>query len=205
MLIVGVIVGALVMAPVIQILYEAYGIGSVMPRPGMDPAQALGAPKAALMAAVASAVFECSLDWTMFGLGAGLAVLIIIVDEILKARQAAWRLPILGVAIGIYMPLEVTVPIVIGGFLAHFADRRLLKKAVQPAGVAKAQKRGLLFSSGIIAGEALVGIALAVPFAAYQSTECFRIASAGFEPIAVMLGTVVFGYVCYYLYKISSR
>ena len=197
---VGVVAGALAMAPVLQILFKAYGIGNVLPRAGMDPMQALAAPKAALMAAIASSVFTKSLDWSMFGLGALLAFVIILIDEICKRRKSAWRLPILGVAIGVYMPLEISVAVFIGGAIAHVVNRK--QKA---QGDSTMQNRGLLFCSGMIAGEALVGIALAVPFAAYQATDCFSIAPQGFGPISVVLGVVTFCAIILYLYKISTN
>ncbi len=205
MLIVGVVVGAFVMTPVIQILFEAYGIGNVLPREGMDPTQALGAPKAALMAVISTGVFSQSLDWSMFNIGAVLAVLVIGIDEYRKKTQASWRLPVMGVALGIYMPLDVSVPVFIGGVVAAIVAYRHRRKKHSPSQVKQTQNRGLLFCSGVIAGEALVGIALAIPFAACQTTECFKIAPEGFEPMAVLLGTLVFYMVGYYLYNISSK
>jgi putative OPT family oligopeptide transporter len=205
MLIVGVVAGAFAMTPVIQILFEAYGMGNVLPREGMDPAQALGAPKAALMAVISTGVFSQSLDWSMFGLGGALAVIVIAADEYLQKTGASWRLPIMGVALGIYMPLDVTVPVFIGGVVASIVAYRHKRKQHSPVQVKQAENRGLLFCSGMIAGEALVGIALAIPFAACQSTDCFKIAPAGFEPMAVLLGTLVFYVVSYYLYNISSK
>src|SRR3569623_1136366 len=63
MLMLGVVVGAIAITPILQILFEAYGIGDVLPRPGMDPTKTLTAPKAAVMAAIAGGVFEQSLEW----------------------------------------------------------------------------------------------------------------------------------------------
>lgn len=205
MLMVGVVAGAFAMTPVIQILFEAYGIGNVLPREGMDPAQALGAPKAALMAVISTGVFSQSLDWSMFKIGAALAVAVIAMDEYLKRTHASWRLPIMGVALGIYMPLDVSVPVFIGGVVASIVAYRHKRKRHNASQVKQAQNRGLLFCSGVIAGEALVGIALAIPFAACQATDCFKIAPEGFEPMGVLLGTLVFYIVGYYLYNISSK
>lgn len=205
MLIVGVVAGAFVMTPVIQILFEAYGMGSVLPREGMDPTQALAAPKAALMAVISTGVFAQSLDWSMFGLGAIVAIVVILIDGYFQKTKSSWRLPIMGVALGIYMPLDVTVPVLIGGIVASIVAYRHKRKQHSPAQVKQAENRGLLFCSGMIAGEALVGIALAIPFAACQSTDCFRIVPLSFEPMAVLLGTLVFYVVSYYLYNISSK
>jgi putative OPT family oligopeptide transporter len=210
MLMMGVVVGALVITPILEILYQAYGIGNVLPREGMDPAQALSAPKAAIMAAVAQGVFSRSLDWSLVLLGCGIAVVIIILDEILKSKKIRWRFPVLSVALGIYMPLDVVMPLAIGGFIAFFADKALDKQrsnlgTAYAKAETKARHRGLLFSSGLIAGEALLGILLAIPFAAYQSTTLFKIKPEGFENASIFLGMLAFFGIAYYLYKIASR
>ena len=211
MLMVGVIAGAIVMAPILQILFEAYGIGNIMPRSGMDPAQALGAPKAAIMAAIAQGVFSHSINWTMFGIGAALAVLIILVDMNLKKNHPTWRLPVLAVAIGIYMPLDITVPVLIGGMITALCDRAMKQKRYRLSDSSfafkkeRAERHGMLFCSGLIAGESIVGILIAIPFAAYQRTDLFKIAPSDFERMGVFLGCLAFIGVCLYLYQTASR
>ncbi len=111
MLIVGVLASAVILAPIFQILFEAYGIGDVLPREGMDPSQALSAPKAALMAALSQAIFTQTMDWTMVSIGVVLGIIVVILDKFLKDSGSYWRLPILSVAVGIYMPLDVTTPL----------------------------------------------------------------------------------------------
>ncbi|MCP4922548.1 MAG: oligopeptide transporter, OPT family, partial [bacterium] len=209
MLLVGVVVGSLVMGPVLQVLFEAYGIGGVFPREGMDTSQSLGAPKAAIMADISRGIFTQSLDWTMILLGAALGVVLVIFDEILKARESSWRFPAIALAIGIYMPLDVTVPLFIGGLICFMAEKRLDRQR-EKLGVDYtlaanfARRRGLLFSSGLIAGEAIMGIVLAIPFATYQSTKLFSIAPQGFESTATALGAVCMGAFALYLYRASS-
>lgn len=210
MLMLGVIVGAVSITPILQVLYEAYGIGNSFPREGMDPAQALAAPKAAIMAAIAQGVFEQSLDWTMIFIGFGIAVVVIALDTYLKKRNSKWSFPVLAVALGIYMPQDIIVPLTFGGLVAYFADRRLNKQRADlnvnfEEAESYARRRGVLFCSGLIAGEALVGIMLAAPFAAYQTTTLFKIAPDGFESMAVFLGTLVFIGTSYYLYYIGSN
>lgn len=210
MLMLGVIVGAVAITPILQVLYEAYGIGNSFPREGMEPTQALAAPKAAIMAAIAQGVFARSLDWTMIFIGFGLGVVIIALDTYLKRKNSKWSFPVLAVALGIYMPQEVTVPLAFGGLVSFFADRRLNNQRATlnvnfEKAEAYARRRGVLFCSGLIAGEALVGILLAAPFAAYQSTTLFKIAPDGFHSMAVLLGSVVFMGTSYYLYRIGSQ
>jgi len=210
MLMVGVLVGACVITPILQILYEAYGIGTALPREGMDPTQALAAPVAAMMASIAKGVFSQSIDWEMIGIGALIAVAVISIDEMCQRTNKSWRLPVLAVAVGIYFPLEVTIPVLIGGIISFFANRKLDTQAAKEGKSFEIQKtvpkrRGMLFASGVIAGEAIVGIALAVPFAASQSTDVFRIDVSNLGILPTVMGTALFSAVGYYLYRISSR
>lgn len=204
MLIVGVLVSAVVLAPIFQLLFEAYGFGEVLPREGMDPAQALGAPKAALMAAVSQAIFDQSMDWSMIITGIVLGVLVLIMDRALKNRGSRWRLPIVAVAGGIYLPLEVTVPLFVGGILAALSQNVLKKSKAHASEKAIVQRRGLLFASGLIAGEALVGIMVAIPFVAYQSTSVFKIVPAALADSTDVLGLIAFLIMFYWFYKVSS-
>jgi putative OPT family oligopeptide transporter len=209
-LLVGVFAGAIAITPVLQVLYEAYGIGNIMPRGGMDPAHTLAAPKAAIMAAIAEGIFARTLDWSMFALGGLIGGVVIIFDEIFKRTSAVLRLPVLAVALGIYMPLDISVPVFLGGMIAYFADKALDRQRSSfgvdyQSATDYARRRGLLLASGLIAGEALVGIALAIPFAAYQSTHLFSIVPDTFAPTGVGLGSLAFFGLCYYLYKIASQ
>ncbi len=206
---VGVAAGALVIAPVLQLLFSAYGLGDVFPRPGMDPAEALQAPQATLMSSVASGVFLRNLPWTMIWIGVAIAVAIIALDKVLEVRGSSFRAPVLAVAVGIYLPLELTVPIFAGGLVAHLAGRSLRRRLGRGAAfdeaAARAGRRGLLFASGLITGEALVGIILAIPFAAAQSTDVLRLAPDGFDTVANVLGVLAFAGFVLWLYRVARR
>lgn len=207
MLLVGLLVSACFMAPVLNVLLEAYGIGDVFPREGMDPAQALSAPKAALMAGLAQSVFDLSLDWTLMSIGAGIGVIFILIDEILK-RTSTWRIPVLAVAVGIYMPLEITVPVLLGGIISHFAEKRFKKskktKEKDLVGSEHVSQRGLLMASGIVAGEALVGILIAVLIVFFPSVKEAISGLTIPENIKILGGLCLFGLLCFYLFKVSS-
>jgi putative OPT family oligopeptide transporter len=127
MLVFGVVVSAFVVPPILDLLYNAYGIGGVFPHAGMSKSQMLSAPQAALMATVAQGVYSHNLAWSMIILGAIIAVLCIIVDEILK--KFGTRLPVLAVGLAIYMPMTTTVPVVIGGLLSYIIQSRLTKSS----------------------------------------------------------------------------
>lgn len=205
MQVVGVAAAAVVLAPILQLLFTAYGLGDVFPREGMDPSEALSAPQATLMSSVADGVFTRNLPWTMIWIGTIVAVAIIVLDKVLEARGAEFRTPVLAVAVGIYLPLELTVPIFIGGMVALFAGRALRRQGASEEEEKVAERRGLLFSSGLITGEALVGIALAVPFAAAQSTDVLALAPEGFDTLANVLGVIAFAAFVAWLYRIARR
>lgn len=205
MLIVGVLVSALIVPPIFQLLFEAYGFGDVLPREGMDPAHALSAPKAALMAAVSQAIFTQSMDWTMVIIGIILGIVVLLIDLVLKKRKSPWRFPVVAVAGGIYLPLIVTVPLLLGGIVAYFSQGTWNKTKKTSEEKSLMERRGILFASGLIAGEAIVGIFLAIPFVAYQSTNVFRIMPKALENSADVLGLLVFTGVLYWFYRVASK
>lgn len=206
MLMVGVVASALVIAPMFQLLFEAYGIGDVLPREGMDPAKALSAPKAALIATLAQAIFTHSMDWIMIGIGMAVALVTIIIDKTLIAMNSSWRFPVLAVALGIYLPLDVTGPMFIGGILAGLIERSIKRKQASSKAslekeAATAKKNGMLLASGFIAGEALMGIFLAIPFVMYQDTDVFKFIPAAIEPFRSELGLLFTAIVLYWFYR----
>lgn len=161
MLIIGTIVSALIMAPVLNLLLEAYGIG---PATAAHP-ESLTAPQSTLMAAVSKGVFQGGLPWTMIIIGMVIAVLIIMLDLRLEKKGSNFRTPVLALAIGIYLPFELGVPIFAGGIISTLAKKKInrIKTNMKENQIAKIEQRGLLISSGLITGEALVGILMAIP------------------------------------------
>lgn len=148
---------ALIMAPVLNLLDQAYGIGDPT-RPG-----SLQAPQATLMASVAKGMFGGHLPWEMIGAGAVIGALIIAFDGWLKARNSSFRVPVLAAAIGIYLPLELMVPIFLGGLLAWLVERRHGVVGAEEEVRDRVHRPGVLFSAGLITGEALMGIFIAIP------------------------------------------
>ena len=144
MQLVGVVSAALTLGIVLTLLHEAYGIGS----------SDLPAPQAVLMTNVANGVFAGNLEWEMIYAGAILGIIIILIDQYQAYRKADFRVPILAVAIGIYLPIELTLPIFIGGMLNHIASKTASEEG---------KNNGLLIASGLITGEALMAIFIAVP------------------------------------------
>ncbi len=184
----------LVMAPILNLLLQAYGIGA----PTAEQPNALLAPQATLMASVAQGVFGAGLPWGMVAMGVVIGAVIIAVDEVLKARGSAWRAPVLAVAVGIYLPLELATPILVGGLAAHFAGRFNRREGGDAAGRGR---NGILFASGLITGEALIGILIAVPIVVSGDPDVLAIAA---ELPAIVGFLVVAGLVAY-LYRVSTR
>jgi putative OPT family oligopeptide transporter len=211
-LVIGALAGGIVVAPILQLLFEAYGIGGIFPRQGMDPNLALSAPQATLMASVAQGIFEHTLDKYLILIGIAIGIAVLILDRTIMARyHSKYRLSVLAVALGIYLPQDVILPLVIGGALSTWAQGALRKRnAHLPKEELKqleqkAERQGLLFSAGMIAGEALVGIVLAIPFATYQNTEVLSIVGPNFKQTATILGTLVFAAFCYHLYQLGAK
>ena len=162
-LIIGCIVGALVISPVLELLYEAYGFTGAMPREGMDAAQALAAPQATLMATIASGIFAHNLEWVYIFTGIAIGAVLIVVDLVLKKSSGGkLALPVLAVGMGIYLPPSVNMPIVAGAVLAAVLKHIIGKKAENREGRLKnAERIGTLFSAGLIVGESLIGVIMA--------------------------------------------
>ena len=174
MLAIGAVSSALVMAPVLNLLADAYGIGHA-PEAKPNP---LAAPQATLMAAVSKGMFGGELPWDMIAIGALIGIAIITLDEILKARGASFRTPVLAVAVGIYLPLELMTPIFLGGLLHHLVDRHLKRRGADAAALERHHRKGLLFAAGMITGEALMGIAIAIPIVSSGSAEVLALPEA---------------------------
>ncbi len=195
-LMVGVIVGAAVIPPVLNLLYLAYGFTGAMPRAGMDATQALAAPQATLMATIARGIFLHQLDWTMILLGIGLGVLLVIGDTALKRRGPG--LPVLAVGLGLYLPPTVTVTLVIGALLSWLTGRlrRGQGAAATDSMLDAHRRRGVMLASGFIAGESLMGVALAAVIGASGREDVLSLTGPGYVGIAAWLGLAAFVAVC---------
>ncbi|HVI26152.1 MAG TPA: oligopeptide transporter, OPT family [Xanthomonadaceae bacterium] len=190
---------ALIMAPVLNLLAAAYGIGAPTP----EHPNSLAAPQATLMASVAQGLFGGHLPWGMIGVGAAVGAAIIALDELLKARGAHFRVPVLAAAIGIYLPLELMVPIFLGGLLAHFVERRHKVAPHDEAERDRIHRPGTLFSAGLITGEALTGILIAIPIVASGRADV--LAAPAQLQFGQWVGLGVLAVVAWLLYRTGAR
>ncbi len=152
-LVMGVVFGSLVIPPILDLLNSAFGFQGA---PGAGE-NALAAPQAALISAIAQGVLGGSLDWSLIGLGAGIGVVVIIVDELLRKGTSKYSLPALAVGMGIYLPMDLTLLIPIGALLGYLYN----KWAARQANPEFAERLGTLMATGLIVGESLMGVAYA--------------------------------------------
>ncbi|MDX1919019.1 MAG: oligopeptide transporter, OPT family [Candidatus Caenarcaniphilales bacterium] len=206
MLIVGVIASALVLPVVLNLLYQGYGFREFLPRPEMKPEESLAAPQAILMRSLVQGVFAGQLEWGIIGIGGMIAVIVIIFDRILK-HISNRRVPVLSVALGLYLPLGTTLSIMIGGLIGYFARKLWTKRINQElsnSDESLKNQAGTLYASGLINGEALIGILLSIPFALFHNTEILRLIPTNYEYLTIFLGLLAFAGVGFML-MCSSR
>ena len=210
-LLLGSVAGAIAIAPVLNLLYQAYGFTGALPRAEMDPNAALSAPQATLMTTIAQGIFNASMDWNYILIGVGVGVVAIIVNLILKSTTASLTLPPLAVGMGIYLPPTLEVPLIVGSFLSYFVGRYLIARAKMRAGelaeydVEQSNRRGVLFASGLIVGESLIGVIIAVIIVLSVTTgggeSPLELVGPEFESTASWLGLLAFIFAALYLVR----
>ncbi|WP_347352364.1 oligopeptide transporter, OPT family [Intrasporangium sp.] len=196
-LVIGVVFGALVIAPVLDLLNAAFGF---LGAPGAGP-DALPAPQAGLISALAEGVFGGQLDWGKVGLGVVIGAAVIVLDEWLARIGHHRRLPPLAVGMGIYLPMSLTVMIAVGAVLGHLYDGW----AARQTDPDRAKRLGVLMATGLIVGDSLWGVLYAAIVVASGSGEPMAIVGAGFAPWANGLGVVVFVAVLVWMYGAIRR
>ena len=201
MLAIGSISCAAIMAPTLDLLARAYGIGVATP----EHPKPLEAAQANLMASVAKGLFGGHLPWDMIGIGALVGIAIIVIDQILKSRNSTFRVPVLAAAIGIYLPLETMVPIFLGGLLNQLVTRTFgghLSVEEQEA----RGRVGTLFAAGLITGEALMGILMAIPIVVMARGDALALPSSLqlTGSAGAWVGLAVLGFVGWWMYRVGK-
>lgn len=189
MLLLGVVVASLVIPPVMQVLFNVYGIAGIMPHAGMDASQSLPAPTAALLAAITQAVFQNSLPWAMMFIGAAIIYAVIIINRVFKLQRFI-QLSVLGIAIGMYLPIASSFPLFLGGMIAMYVNRRLRVKTQDKQVVTQGKQTGTRIACGLVAGSALLDVLLAIPFSIYHSPDALSWVSASWDTYGVVLAVV---------------
>jgi putative OPT family oligopeptide transporter len=193
-LIIGVVFGSLVVPPVLDLLNTAFGFAGA---PGAGP-NALSAPQAGLISALAKGVLGGDLNWPMLGYGALAGIGFVVLDE-LMGRLKLLRLPPLAVGIGIYLPMAVILPVAVGSVLGWLYDRWAARRRDPEF----ARRMGVLTATGMIVGESLWGVAFAGIVATTGSDTPLAIAGESFEPAALGIGIVLFAALTTMLYRFA--
>ena len=191
-LMVGVVAGALTIPLVLNLLAKAYGFGDVTP---LHP-KALPAPQALLISALAKGVLSHDLDWSLIGIG-GLIGFVLIALDGWMGRMGKLRLPALAVGIGIYLPMSATLPVIIGAFIGHWWEQRNPSPA--------ARNIGVLMASGLIVGESLFGVVLAIPISITLNPTPLAVVGDSFDTVAMIGGAILFAAMLWYCYRRATR
>ncbi len=201
MLLLGVVIASLVIPVVMELLFNVYGIGDVLPQANMDPSQALPAPPAAMMAAVTQGVFNYKLPWDMVIAGGVMSVLAIVAGFFLKANGK--RFPVLAFAVGMYLPLATSMALFVGSIFA-----KLVKSMTEKSGTDDAKlnyQKTVIFACGLVAGSAIMDIVLAAPFAMAHNANLFKLAPAGWGVASQLLGGFVTLFLGYYFVRVAKK
>jgi putative OPT family oligopeptide transporter len=205
-LVIGVVAGALVIPPVLDLMNHTYGFAGV---PGADPHRALPAPQAGLISSLAKGVIAADIDWSLIGIGALIGIGVVLLDEILARTTKHMRVPPLAVGLGIYLPTSSTLMIVVGALVGWFYDRRADRTARPEA----AKQLGILLASGLIVGEGIIAVVISLikafsskpaPLALVGPDGVFAKSIpilADFQTAGIVIGGIAFVVIAFVLYR----
>ena len=198
-LIIGVIAGAAIIPPVLDVVNQAYGFAGA---PGPHREHALPAPQAGLMAALAQGVLENTVDWSLIGIGIGIGVVLIGLDALLRRTTPGAHLSPLAVGLGMYLPTQSTLMVVVGAVVGWYFDKR----ADRRSNPARIKQLGVLLASGLIVGEGLVGVVLAAIVAFSGKDFPLQLVSDSFaDGGAMVAGSVGFALLVALMYRWCAR
>lgn len=198
-LIVGVIAGSLIIPPVLDLLNQAYGFPGD-PNRNAIVAEPLPAPQATLISTLARGALSTGLPWDLLGIGAGIGVALIVIDEIL-GKLKLMRIPPLAVGIGIYLPMSATQPVILGAVVGNLYDR-LVSRGPNPD---MAKRFGVLMASGLIVGESLLGVLNAGLIVATGKETPLALVGADVAAYAPIIGAVLFAVLMIGIYAWTAR
>jgi putative OPT family oligopeptide transporter len=198
-LVIGVVAGAAIIPPILDLLNRAYGFAGA---PGPHHEHPLPAPQAGLISALAQGVIQNNVDWSLIQIGGLIGVVVIIIDIVLRRLKPGMHLAPLAVGLGIYLPTQSTLMVVVGAVAGFIFDRRAEARAKPEA----TKQLGVLLASGMIVGEGLIGVLVAALVAFSGQDFPLSIVGDSFASGgAVWLGGIVFALVIYALYRRVGR
>jgi putative OPT family oligopeptide transporter len=194
-LIIGVIAGAAVIPPVLNLVNQAYGF---LGAPGADLRPSpLPAPQAGLISSLAQGVIAADIDWSLIRMGALIGVGIIVLDAVLARTTKHMRVPPLAVGLGIYLPTASTLMIVVGAIAGWFFDRAA-DRTPRPKST---KELGVLLASGLIVGESTIGVVLSAIVVFSGVAAPLALVSPHFETAGKILGGIAFTATAFLLYR----
>jgi putative OPT family oligopeptide transporter len=198
-LIIGVLAGAAIIPPILDLLNHAYGFVGA---PGPHHDHPLPAPQAGLISALAQGVLQNNVDWSLIEVGVGIGAVLIVIDELLRKTTKSVHLSPLAVGLGIYLPTASTLMVVVGAIAGWYYDKRAERRA-NPEGI---KRLGVLLASGMLVGEGLIGVFIAALVAFSGKDFPLSLVSDGFAAHgAEIIGTIVFVLTIGMLYRWVSR
>src|SRR5215813_4177251 len=194
-LIFGVIAGAFVIPPVLDLVNHAYGFVGA---PGAETrSNPLPAPQAGLISSLAKGVIAADIDWSLIRIGALIGVGIILLDEILARTTKHMRVPPLAVGLGIYLPTQSTLMIVVGAIVGWLFDRRADRTPKPEA----TKQLGVLLASGLIVGEGIIGVVISAIEVFSGKDFPLSVVGPTYETAGVIIGGVAFAVIALALYR----
>ena len=201
-LFIGSVVSILVAPLFINLVFNAYGIAGIVPHAGIDPANTLSAPQASAVAMLTQNIIHSTQNWNLIAYGLGIGIIALIIDLIGK-KTGKFRCPMLSVGLGIYLPPSLVSALFIGGVLRLVIDRKhaQIEKTEGKEVATKLHTKTNLLICGLVAGESLMGLILAIPFVLKQSSDALKIVGSNFTGIAQILSTIITITLLVYIYK----
>src|SRR5947208_2544449 len=194
-LVIGVIAGAIVIPPVLDLVNHAYGFVGA-PGAELRP-NPLPAPQAGLISSLAQGVIAADIDWSLIRTGGLIGICIILLDEILSRTTRHMRVPPLAVGLGIYLPTQSTLMIVVGAVAGWVFDNRADHSAKPEA----TKQLGVLLASGLIVGESVIGVVIAAIVVFSGVSAPLALVGPGFEGAAKIVCGLAFAVIVAVLYS----
>src|SRR2546423_1377661 len=194
-LIFGVIAGALVIPPVLDLVNHAYGFVGA---PGADlRPHPLPAPQAGLISSLAKGVISGDIDWSLIRIGGVIGVGIILLDEVLRRTTKHMHVPPLAVGLGIYLPTQSTLMIVVGAIVGWVFDRRADRTRKPEA----TKQLGVLLASGLIVGEGILGVVISAIVVFSGKDAPLSVVGPAYETAGIIIGGAAFVVIGFVLYR----
>ena len=194
-LVIGVVAGAIVIPPVLNLVNHAY---SFVGAPGAElRPHPLPAPQAGLISSLGQGVITGEIDWSLIRTGGLIGVGIILLDEILARTTKHMRVPPLAVGLGIYLPTQSTLMIVVGAIVGWFFDQRANRTPKPEA----TKQLGVLLASGLIVGESVILVVISAIVAFSGVAAPLALVGPGFETAGIIIGGVAFAAIAFVLYR----